>query len=274
LRALLRRADVIHVHTVKGMLRALRTTPWRYCRKSVSTFHNPHQRATLLLLAARRVVALNSRDAGRLARLNPLARPSVVRNGLVGSRRLSPAESVEPEQLPARSIVFVGALHRRKGLDVLLRSVAILRAEVPDVRLYIVGNRDAEEFEKLAVDLGIADCTSFAGFRPDPRSFMRAAGVFVLPSRDEGFGNVLPEARSVGAPIVASDVGGIREALDGGRAGMLVPPEDPAALARALTAVLTDEATRIDLVRRSRTGLEGISVGRFRDDYREVYCSL
>jgi glycosyltransferase involved in cell wall biosynthesis len=145
---------------------------------------------------------------------------------------------------------------------------------VPDVRLYIVGNRDAAEFEHLAVDLGIADCTTFVGFRPDPRGFMRGAGVFVLPSRDEAFGNVLTEARSVGAPIVASRVGGIPEALDGGRAGLLVPPEDPAALAAALTTVLTDEATRTDLVRRSRMGLKTMSVARFRDEYFQVYRSL
>lgn len=271
---LLCRADVVHVHTVKGLFDALRRAPWAYWRKSVSTYHNPHQRSTLLLLVARRVVVLNSRDAKRLSRLNPLARPTIIRNGVVGSRRVPPVESVQAERLPVRSIVYVGALHRRKGVDVLLEAVAIMRQDMPDVHLYIVGNRDAVEFEQLATELEITDCTTFVGFRSDPRGFMQGAGVFVLPSRDEGFGNVLTEARSVGAPIVASRVGGIPEALDGGVAGMLVPSENPAALAAALKAVLTNEVTRVDLIRRARTGLETLSVGRFRDDYLQVYQSL
>jgi glycosyltransferase involved in cell wall biosynthesis len=270
----IRDSDVIHVHTAKAVLLALRLAPVTYWRASVSTFHNPHQRSTLLLLAARRHVALNARDARLLSRLNPLARPVAIGNGTVGSKRLSPADEVEAEPLPQLSIVYVGALHRRKGLDVLLGAVARVRLQVPDVQLFVVGNRDDESFEKLAVELGVADCTTFAGFRPDPRGFMRGAGVFVLPSRDEGFGNVLIEARSVGAPIVASRVGGIPDALAGGRAGRLVTPGDVEELAAALVEVLTDDQLRAELSRRAGDQLDDLRIEHFRDQYRVVYESL
>lgn len=275
-RTVLAPADVIHVHTVKSMALALVASPWRFLGSSVSTVHNPHQRSSWLMYLTRRVVALSRTQAEQIQRRTVgLVRPTVIHNGSIGSPRMA-ALRVDGEQvdLPPNSVVFVGALHPRKGLDVLLRSMRRVVAAVPDAHLYVVGNRDHPGMEQLAADLGLADAVTFTGYARDPRAWMRAASVFVLPSREEGFGNVITEARSCRVPIVASDVGGVPEALSDGEAGLLVPPQDPGALADAIVSVLTDAELAADLRRRTQRGLDEMTVERAAREYDAVYSTL
>ena len=133
-------------------------------------------------------------------------------------------------------LLCVGALAERKGQDVLLEAFAIARRDV-DVVLDLIGGGPCEAtLKEYARSRGLTDFVAFHGERPDPDSFYRNADVFVLPSRQEGFSNALLEAMAYGLPVIATDVGGNREAIhpDG---GLLVPAMNAAALADAILRV-------------------------------------
>jgi glycosyltransferase involved in cell wall biosynthesis len=148
----------------------------------------------------------------------------------------------EPE-IPV--IVAVGELGHRKDFPTLLRAFALLRRDRP-ARLVILGRgRQREELLRLAAELGVAPDVALPGFRPDAIRYMAHAAAFAFTSLWEGNPLVLVEALAVGAPVVAVDCpGGVREVMDGGRFGPLVPMQDPQALADALGRVLDDPAPR------------------------------
>jgi glycosyltransferase involved in cell wall biosynthesis len=139
----------------------------------------------------------------------------------------------------------VGRLSHEKGLDVLLRAMARL----PGTRAVVGGDGpERESLERLARELGITSLVTFAGWVETPWPDHLVPDVLVVPSRREGFGLVAAEALMTGIPVVASAVGGLPEVLEDGTAGLLVPPEDPAALAQAIESVLSDgesTATRV-----------------------------
>lgn len=139
-------------------------------------------------------------------------------------------------------IVCVGRLEPRKGTGVLLRALAEMRR--PDVRLVLAGSGLQEPYRALAGQLGIADQVIFAGRVDDLtlRQLYAACDVVAFPSLLEGLGIVALEGRAAGKPVVASAIGGIPEAVPVG-AGYLVPPGEPAPLARALLQALHTPTT-------------------------------
>ena len=92
--------------------------------------------------------------------------------------------------------------------------------------------------------LGIAGNVSFLGWREDLPSVLRSWSIFVLPSLDEGFGVAALEAMASGLPVVASDVGGLRELMQDGETGFLVPPEAPAEFAKKIRLLLENQELR------------------------------
>lgn len=137
-----------------------------------------------------------------------------------------------------RLVVVVARLQPQKALDVALRAVAGMS---PDVTLAIFGEgpQDAR-LRSLATELGISGRVRFMGFRSDVADYVAAADVFCLSSRWEGVPLAAQEAILLRVPVVATDVGGMRELIDDRFSGRLVPRDDPGALARALTDVLDD----------------------------------
>ncbi len=152
----------------------------------------------------------------------------------------SPADRV------ADQLLFVGYWKASKGLENLLRAVAIVRGSRPAVTLRLVGRTaDAAEergWRELATELGIADAVHFdsARDRAGVADAMATASVFVHPSPRETFGVVAVEALASGLPVVATDSGGVTEILgtEPERLGAIVPPNDPPALAAAILATL------------------------------------
>ena len=100
--------------------------------------------------------------------------------------------------------------------------------------------------------MDLTDWIHFAGVRKDIPELMALMDVLVLPSRTEGFSNVLLEGMASGRPIVTTRVGGNPEALDGGSCGILVPPGDPASLERGIEQLLSDPEMARDLGKRAR----------------------
>jgi len=144
-------------------------------------------------------------------------------------------------------VVSVANLRPEKGYDVLLDTARILVDQDLPVRIVAVG-RGEGELERTIVArhaaLGLGDRLTFAGQRDDVLRILAGADAFVLASRQEGLPVVLMEATSVGLPIVATAVGGVPQVLTDGVDGLVVPPGDPAALAAALTRVVSDPGLR------------------------------
>ena len=132
-------------------------------------------------------------------------------------------------------ILFVGREFERKGGDVLLEAFAALRNAVPNASLHLVGARPHPVGEGVTVHGRISD-------RQELSDLYGRARVFCLPSRYEPYGLVFLEAMAHGAACVGTNVQSIPEILGHGRAGMLVPPDDPRALSEVLVRLLQDDA--------------------------------
>lgn len=163
-----------------------------------------------------------------------------------------------------RRLLFVGNLEplQHKGFPTLLSALARLYDRRRDWQLDVIGEGpERTSYEKSAAGLGLHEHVTFHGARPKPgvAEMMRAADLFVLPSRFDNLPCVVVEALGSGLPVVSTTVGGIPELVDE-RNGRLVPPDDPAALADALDDVLanleTFDSAAISAAARDRYSLE------------------
>jgi glycosyltransferase involved in cell wall biosynthesis len=169
-------------------------------------------------------------------------------------------------------IGIVAALERRKGHDVLLRALATLDG-APRWRCLVCGGGSQHEaLQRLAADLGIAARVRFMGEQPQVADVLAALDVFVMPSRHEGLGVAVLEAMAMSLPVIASAVGGIPEAVKPRETGLLVPPDDPAALAAALNELLLDveKAKRMGVAGRERV-LAEFSMEEMASRYERLY---
>lgn len=143
------------------------------------------------------------------------------------------------------SLLFCGRLdgpHEQKGVDILLRSLSlVLRHQKVVLNIIGTGPR-LTQYQALAERLGVSEKVRFLGFvehEEMPRHYQQA-DLFVLPSRRESFGLVLAEAMACGLPVVATTAGAIPEVVEDGVTGVLVPPDDPEALASAVVSLLSN----------------------------------
>jgi glycosyltransferase involved in cell wall biosynthesis len=198
------------------------------------------------LRSAARVVSVSHALGDRVAEMGvERRRIAVVQNGVDGEAfairdaRAARAKLGLPQDRPI--VTFVGNLLPVKGVDVLVEAVGRLRAmDAPPIFVCMVGGGSlADDLKARASVLGVADRIHFAGrcLPTEVPAHMNACDVFCLPSREEGCPNVVLEALASGKPVVASRTGGIPE-LVRAENGILVPTEDPDALASALVAAV------------------------------------
>jgi len=133
--------------------------------------------------------------------------------------------------------LYVGELIKLKGVNYLLAALQGIHREYSQVRLTIIGDGDCRaELSWMAKDMGIAEYVDFAGFlKPEAvKEHMLKSDVLVLPSLTEGLPRVIIEAMAVGLPVIATDVGSVKELVKNGENGFLVRPRDVEALTKAL----------------------------------------
>jgi len=160
----------------------------------------------------------------------------------------------------APTLVVISRLHPDKGHSLLLKVVADLKRDFPELRVLIVGEgSERPGLERQAADLGLHQAVVFTGFRTDVLDLLRASDIFVLPSFHEGIPYAALEAMSVALPVVATAVGGLNELVVHGATGLLVPPGEPEPLKEALARVLRDPDLRREM---GRAGL-----ARVRENY-------
>jgi len=172
--------------------------------------------------------------------------PSAVEPDRIHPRkaRLAVRQSLGAES-GAACLLVVAALVERKGIDVLLEALARLAEDGLFPTLWIAGDGPQREaLEHLVSRLGIGSRVRFLGHRDDVADLLGACDVFVLPSRHEGLGVAALEAMALARPVVATRVGGLGEAVLHQQTGLLVPPDDAAALQAALAHLLREPALR------------------------------
>ncbi len=162
-----------------------------------------------------------------------------------------------PVKAPPAGIPVVGALgrlHVNKGFDILLQAAALLRERGISVKLQIAGDGPEDDTLKtLAARLGLgAEDLEFTGWVTGPADYLAKLDLFVLPSRVEPFGLVVVEAMAAGVPVISSDIDGPRTILRSGELGVMVPPEDPSALADAIAAALADWPATLERARKAQ----------------------
>jgi glycosyltransferase involved in cell wall biosynthesis len=135
-----------------------------------------------------------------------------------------------------------GRLEEQKGFDVLIRAVA----DLDGASLVLVGDgSERARLEDLARRVGVADRITWTGWQDDPRAYLPTFDVLAFPSRFEGFPLAILEALLGRSAVVASDVGSVGEVVVDGETGLLVPRDDPRALARAIRRLLDDAELRV-----------------------------
>lgn len=174
-------------------------------------------------------------------------------------------------------VLFIGRPGVPKGLSFLLEAVARLRAELPDIRLTVVGDGpERAGAEALAHAAGIADRVLFTGYQSSAQvaEWLSRADVFVLPSLAEGVPIVLMEAMAAGVPVVATNVGGTSELVVDGENGFLVPPTATDALVSRIRQLLDDPGLRSRLGRAGReTVLRDFSLERTTARLRDLLAN-
>jgi glycosyltransferase involved in cell wall biosynthesis len=241
------RADVVHTHLVHadlygGVAAQLRGTTL------VSTKHNDDPFRTgafrfveraLARLADRVVTISDSLHRFTVEQVGvPASKVETIHYGLDEPPRpwgTNPADAV-PES--ARILLSTSRLTSQKGIDVAVEALSLLP---DDVVLVVLGEGSERELlEELAREHAVDARVFLPGRVPDVAAWLRRASVYVQPARWEGFGLAVLEAMVCGLPVVATNVSSLPELVVDGESGVLVPPDDPAALARGIERALSE----------------------------------
>ncbi len=279
--------DVVHVHEPAVPTLGL-TAAVRAPRPLVATFHAWSDRDRVYRAARPVLSRLLARLDRRIAVSRPAARYHAdalgwpvaafteIPNGVHVSRFAS-AEPIPDDDGERPTLLFVGRLEPRKGLEQLVRAFLQVKSEHPAVRLLVVGDGPERDRCQQLLPPTLRPDVSFVG-RVEPEDLPRfhaAADLFVAPALGgESFGIVLLEAMAAGVPVVGSAIPGYASVIRDGRDGVLVRPGDPRALAAAIDELLRSPARRRALAAAAREAVADydwpVIAARIRDCYVDV----
>lgn len=235
-------------------------TPYVVCIKGVIAEELQHERGRVRLLFQQmaRLEARNARRADLVLATSGYCRRAIVRHYGVNPNKIGivpegidlarwRSVNAERSERKGTTILCVARQYPRKHIADLVRAVPLVRATIPDARAVIVGDGpEHEHLRALAARLSLGDAIRFTGAVPDSEleSLYRQAGVFCLPSVQEGFGIAFLEAMASGLPVVAVRTAAVPEVVPDGQAGLLAAPNQPAEIAAYLIRVLRSPAER------------------------------
>ena len=281
------RFDVVHTHNwavfLEGGLAALLAgTP-----VLLHTVHGPYadyspSPLSRLKIAARHMLErFVARKCYRIVTVSDAIRDYIEKTIHIPAERLLtvhngvPAAAKPPERPPRDTVTFmtVGRLAVIKNHEMMLRAFDAVARKNPKVRLVIVG--DGPERAKLEEWIGrrrLEDKASLRGFRPDIDSLLAEADIFMLTSRYEGISIALLEAMRSGLPAICTAVGGIPETVIDGKTGVLVAPDDHAALTQAMTTLAESKTRRDEMGRQGYDYFIGeFSLATMLSRYQRLY---
>ncbi len=173
-------------------------------------------------------------------------------------------------------IAAIGRMVWQKGFEYLIKAIPDIVLDVSDARFLIVGDGPlTRKLVALSRELGVSQKVIFTGFRSDVKEILSAIDILVIPSLLEGFPMITLEAMAMAKPIVATNITGINEQITNGENGIIVPPRDPSALAKATIGLLGNRETarRMGLAARKKAEQE-FSVEKMVSETDNVYKSL
>jgi glycogen(starch) synthase len=276
--------DMLHVHMADGSVFFHTLTEPAYTGPTVVTVHSALAAAEAhlgtplhrVLTAADWVTGCSRSMLEQTRRVVPeiVRRSSVVLNGMDTGRISVSALPFDPPV-----VLLLSRLVPEKGIDVALHACVRVSSELPDVQVALAGDGpEREALVALVDELDLGDTVEFLGGVPmhDVAAVLQRATVVVVPSRyEEPFGLVAVEAGLAGRPVVASRVGGLPEVVEDGRNGLLVPQDDPDALADAILTVLRNPgfAQRLGAEGRARAERD-FGLDRHVTAYEELFLEL
>lgn len=218
--------------------------------------------ARLVFASAARVMCQGegwARYYGQLGALPP-ERFAVVPNWIdMRPYAALPRPALDAPRAPVR-VLFLSRLEVAKGVLDLVEAAARMGERARSLSQIVIGGEgpSREAVERAISERGVASCCELAGWLkgPDKLQALAAADIYVFPSHVEGFPNALLEAMGAGLPVVATDVGAVRELVTDGETGLIVPPQQPAALAAALARLVGDAELRQRLGAAARAHVE------------------
>ncbi|GHA85132.1 GT4 family glycosyltransferase PelF [Streptomyces chryseus] len=240
----------------------------------------------LLLGFYRELNSLGYREADLITPCNQYNRRWEERGGAPAARIRTVYNGVDPQLFPyagpepdVPTLTWAGRIDPIKDLETLVRAYALARARLPKLRLRLFGGvpEGGEAYrttlEKLAAELGVTDGITFEGRVSDVARAYGAGHIVMLSSISEGFPFSILEAMSCGRTTVSTDVGGVREAV--GDTGIVVPPREPGTMARAVLALMADDARRTALGRLARQRVVDLfTLRRSVEGFRRIYHEL
>jgi phosphatidylinositol alpha-mannosyltransferase len=189
------------------------------------------------------------------------------------STELPPIKGLRDGKL---NILFVGRAEKRKGLNYLLQAYRKIKQELPQTRLIVVGPGNRQKYEPAVKRMKLDDVI-FTDYVPNEElpAYYQSADVFCAPATGgESFGIILLEAMAASRPIVASDIEGYASVMSQGIEGLMVPPKDVTALAKALLELLKDEPGRREMGLRGQRKSENYSWPNVAKTVNEYYLSI
>jgi glycosyltransferase involved in cell wall biosynthesis len=176
-------------------------------------------------------------------------------------------------------LLLAGRIESEKGFDVAVEALALIKKDIPTVKLVILGNgSQLKNLIGLSERLGLTESVEFIGSIPNEGviKYIDESWIVLVPSRDiEGFGIIAVEAALREVPVIASAVGGLIETIEDGKSGFLVPSESPPALAKKVVQLLRDSEQLVEIgvyARKRALALYGIK--KFAKELEEYYFSV
>lgn len=276
----MRRYDVVHTHNTAcqlfGAIASLAS-----CTHLVTTEHNTYNRRRgnpLLRHIDRwmygrydRIVCISAKTHEALSESVGIdeSRAVTINNGIDTSK----FKSAVPASLGTGAktrLMMVGAFREQKDQDTIIRALAMLPA---DVHLWLVGDGPRRNIlTGLTAKLGLADRVHFTGIRTDIPELMTAADIIIMSSHWEGFGLAAVEGMAAGRPVIASDVDGLREVVDG--AGLLFSPGNPESLTAAIDSLIHDRGLLAVTATACRERANLYSITPMTQSYAELYNTI
>ncbi len=201
---------------------------------------------------------------------------NIIPNGIDFKRFSTPLPPIEKLRDGKLNILFVGRAEKRKGLNFLLEAYPLIKQEVPQSRLVIVGPETRQKYEHIAKKLALTDVV-FTDYIPndDLPAYYQTADVFCSPATGgESFGIILLEAMAASKAIVASSIDGYASLISDGIDGLLVSPKDIPALANTIVTLLKDEPRRREMGMHGRQKAEQYSWSNIAKAINEYYICI
>jgi len=236
--------DVVHTHNEPACIYGV---PAARLARAGLVLNTRHGQGPALGGRRARVFTLAARLAGRVVCVSNDAADLTVRSGLPKRQVTTIWNGIDTQKFafrgpcPAGPAIVVARLAAGKNIDALIQATALVRGQIPQFHLRIVGDGPCRSaLEALAAELGIREHVDFTGEVDNVPQQLQQASMFVLPSLSEGVSLSLLEAMATGLPVVATRVGGNLEVVQEGETGFLVPVEQPAKMAEVMIRLAAD----------------------------------